>query len=52
MYTHCFAPIPWELFHAQYEPKGFSFKDDIQEINMNECDHWGCGPIWNKYTVV
>ena len=28
-----------------------SFKDDIPGINMNECGHWGHGPIWNKCTV-
>ncbi len=29
-----------------------SFKDDILEIDMNECGHWGHGPIWNKCTAV
>lgn len=29
-----------------------SFKDDILEIDINECGHWGHGPIWNKCTSV
>lgn len=29
-----------------------SFKDDILEIDTNECGHWGHGPVWNKCTAV
>jgi len=24
------------------------FKDDILEIDMNQCGQWGHGPVWNK----